>query len=79
LFLVIGDSAEKCSTCHKETKKVKGEKLSKSEKIVKYHKEALHANCIGCHKEFNIRKGDPKGKGPAPTSCVKCHPKKSKA
>lgn len=69
------DSVASCIECHKETQKVKGEKLEEAEKIMKYHQEALHANCIGCHKAYNIEKGDPKGKGPAPASCTQCHKK----
>jgi len=75
LELKEGDPVQSCAECHKETKKPKGEKLAKAEKIKKYHMEALHANCIDCHKSYNIEKGDPKGKKPAPTSCAKCHPK----
>ncbi len=75
LELTYDDKVASCIECHKETKKVKGEKLGKKEKIAKYHQEALHANCIDCHKEFNIKNGDPKGKKPAPVSCAKCHPK----
>ena len=75
-----GDSVQKCIECHKETgKKPKGEKLKKAEKIKKYHKEALHANCKGCHKKFNKKMGyknnDPKA---APNTCKSCHPKKKK-
>ena len=79
LELKEGDDVQKCIACHKETGKApEGEKLAKKEKIVKYHKEALHANCIDCHKESNKKAGDPKGKGPAPTSCNDCHPKAAK-
>jgi hypothetical protein len=78
LALEGGESVQRCVECHKETgKKPKGEKLSKKEKIMKYHKEALHANCSGCHKDWNKEKGykksDPKA---APTTCKNCHPKK---
>ena len=73
LDLKPGDPVQSCIACHKETKMKKGEKLSKPEKIMKYHKEALHANCIGCHKAYNIENGDPKGKKPAPASCKACH------
>ena len=74
-----GASVQRCVECHKETgKKPKEEKLSKKEKIMKYHKEALHANCVGCHKDWNKKKGfekaDPKA---APTTCKDCHPKKA--
>lgn len=68
LTLKMGDEVQKCSECHKETKKPKGEKLSKKEKIIKYQKEALHANCITCHKK------EKKG----PKKCAECHPKKKK-
>lgn len=81
LTLKAGDNVQRCVECHKETEKVKGEQLGKKEKIVKYQQEAMHANCIECHKEHNISlkdAADPKGtKGPAPTSCAKCHPKAS--
>ncbi|MBT3177967.1 MAG: cytochrome c3 family protein [Desulfobacula sp.] len=73
--LTYDDPVKNCIECHKETEKPKGEKLSKEEKIAKYHFEAIHANCIGCHKDYNKEKGDPKGKGPAPSSCKSCHPK----
>ena len=78
LALKGGESVQKCVACHTDTgKPAKGEKLSKADKVKKYHKEALHANCIGCHKEYNKEKGykssDAKA---APQSCSKCHPKK---
>ncbi|MCM2285469.1 MAG: hypothetical protein NDI81_11860 [Desulfobacula sp.] len=73
LDLKPGDPVAGCIQCHKETKKKKGEKLEKSEKIRIYHDEALHANCVGCHKAYNIAKGDPKGLEPAPASCKACH------
>jgi hypothetical protein len=73
LDLKPGDPVAGCIECHKETKKKKGEKLEKSEKIRIYHDEALHANCVGCHKAYNIEKGDPKGMDPAPASCKACH------
>jgi Class III cytochrome C family len=73
-----GDAVQKCIECHKiaseapKGKKAK-KKLSKKEKIKDYHAEALHANCKGCHKNYN-KKYKPKKK--APTTCTKCHPKK---
>lgn len=75
LVLGANDNPKGCIECHKETEKLKGEKLGEKEKIAKYHFEALHANCIGCHKGYNKEKWDAKGKGPAPTSCTSCHPK----
>ncbi len=81
LDLSSGDDVQDCIECHKGTKKPKGEKtkgkkIDKKTRIMTYHFEALHANCIDCHKAYNIDKGDPKGKKPAPTACGKCHPKK---
>ena len=78
LALEVGDEVERCVDCHVETEKPKGTKMPKDELIMTYHFEALHANCIGCHKAFNIKSGDPKGKSPAPVSCGKCHPKVKK-
>ncbi|MFH2091239.1 MAG: cytochrome c3 family protein [Pseudomonadota bacterium] len=76
LKLSQGDPVKGCIECHTETEKPKDEKLSNEEKIAKYHFEAMHANCVDCHKSYNIEKGDPKGKAPAPVSCTQCHPKK---
>ena len=69
-----GDGKYKCGDCHKEFGKLAkaDKKMKKADKIKKYHKEALHANCKGCHKKFN-KKYKPKK---APTTCTKCHPKK---
>jgi len=79
-----GDDVKRCIECHKKPgevpKDVKKEwrkkKLKKSEREkleLEYHAEALHANCKGCHREFN-KKYKPKK---APTTCTKCHAKKS--
>jgi len=69
-----GDDVQKCIECHKiPSEAPKGKKakvkLTKQEKIKEYHAEALHANCKGCHKQFN-KKYKPKK---APTTCTKCH------
>jgi len=69
--LKMGDDVKECSTCHNKFKKDK-----KNKKDIMVLENAMHENCIGCHKEANIKAGDPKGKkGPAPTSCGKCHEK----
>lgn len=78
--LKIGDDVQSCIDCHKDTGKLpKEKKLSKKEKIAQYHKEAIHANCKGCHKKYNKKKGlkktDPEA---APNTCKSCHPKKPK-
>jgi len=64
-----GDSVQQCAECH-----TKMEVDKKNKKDIMALENAMHGNCIECHKEVNIKAGDPKGrKGPAPTSCTKCH------
>jgi hypothetical protein len=69
--LKAGMEVKKCIECHKNPEYVKGKKakaLSDKEKR-KYHANALHDNCQGCHKKLNkITK-----KKTAPTTCKKCH------
>jgi hypothetical protein len=68
-----GDPVDSCAKCHKETGKMeKG--LKKKEKVKRYYKEAIHANCKDCHKKWNKKN---KSKA-APTKCADCHPKKKK-
>ncbi|MDJ0721419.1 MAG: cytochrome c3 family protein [Desulfobacterales bacterium] len=75
----------RCIECHKiastvpkEIKKEwKEKKVSKEEQKklkLEYHAEAVHMNCIACHKKWNKEN---KSKA-APVSCSKCHPKKAK-
>jgi hypothetical protein len=66
-----GDAVQKCCECHTEAKAPKGDKSSKKEQIEKYYYSAIHANCVGCHKD--TMKADPKKA--APTKCAECHPK----
>ncbi len=74
LDLKTGDSVKRCVECHTKLKIDKNNK-----KDIMVLENAMHGNCRGCHKQVNIKAGDPKGrKGPAPTSCSKCHPKKKK-
>ena len=80
--LKAGDDVKGCIECHKipgevpkdVKKEWRAKKLKKDEtnKLAReYHAEALHDNCIGCHKTWNKEN---KSKA-APTSCTKCHPK----
>ena len=75
--LQITDDVQKCIDCHsKPGERPKGKdapKLNKQQRL-DYHAEALHYNCKGCHKQHNKQH---KSKA-APTTCTKCHPKKSK-
>lgn len=71
LDVKAGDNVQGCGECHN-----KFEQDKKNKKDILVHENAMHANCITCHKEINVKAGDPKGmKGPAPASCGKCHTK----
>lgn len=80
-----GDPVQKCIECHSKPGEVdkktkadwKKKKIKKKEKdklARQWHAEAVHDNCRGCHKAYN-KKNKTKA---APTTCVKCHPKKEK-
>lgn len=77
--LKAGDNVQGCIECHKDPgKKPSKEKLSKKEKIKKYHAEAIHENCGGCHGDFNKAKGlksKDKGAAPSKSRCNDCHKK----
>ena len=81
--LKLGDDVQGCIECHKLPgqmpgklkKEMKAAKASKKEidaKKMEYHAEAIHDNCISCHKAYN-KKNKTKA---APQACAKCHPKK---
>ena len=69
LTLKMGDPVQNCIACHsKPSRKKKG---AKGKEKLEYHAEALHMNCIGCHKAYNKENGTKA----APAGCGKCHPK----
>jgi formylmethanofuran dehydrogenase subunit D len=71
-----GDAVKKCFECHNKPGEVKGKAakgLSKEEKLA-YIGNAMHENCVGCHRKYNR---DNKTKA-APTKCSTCHPKEKK-
>jgi cytochrome c553 len=79
-----GDEVQNCIECHKKPgetpgktkKKWRAEKVSKADQRkmkLEWHAEAIHYNCKDCHKKFNKENKTKK----APTTCTKCHPKKS--
>lgn len=70
-----GDEVQKCEACHKEPAKAKDDKtkMSKAEKIKKYHKAAIHANCKNCHKKMIDKESE---LGKTIKKCTGCHPKK---
>jgi hypothetical protein len=68
-----GDPVKKCFECHKTPGEIKGKEakaLSDKEKRA-YHANAVHDNCVGCHKKFNKEKNSKV----APQQCKECHPK----
>ena len=72
LDLKMGNDVQKCVECHTKLEKEKKKKGEEEDILVL--ENAMHKNCEDCHKKVNIEAGDPKGKkGPAPTSCTKCH------
>ena len=74
LDLKYGDDVQQCAECHNLMAKPK-----KDKKDIMALENAMHGNCIACHKDVNKKAGDPKGKkGPAPVSCNKCHLKAKK-
>lgn len=71
-----GDEVQKCNDCHKKPGEIKGKEAKDLQPAQKreYHANAVHDNCIGCHKEFNKKNNTTS----APASCNKCHPGKEK-
>ena len=68
-----GDTVKKCFECHNKPGEIKGKEakgLSDKEKRA-YHANAMHENCVDCHKKFNKEKGSKV----APQTCKECHPK----
>lgn len=69
LDLKAGDDVQKCVECHTKLSKDK-----KKKKDIMVLENAMHGNCVTCHKAINKKAGDARGiKGPAPASCGKCH------
>ncbi len=71
-----GDEVEKCFACHSKPGELKGKAakgISKEEKRT-YHANAVHDNCLGCHRKHN-KDNNTKA---APTKCTGCHPKEKK-
>ena len=66
------DTVQGCMECHDKAEKPKKPKgLAKADwkkMKLEYYYGALHANCIGCHKEG----------GAGPVKCAECHPKPEK-
>ena len=68
-----GDDVKKCFDCHNKPGELKGKKakdLSEKERLA-YHANAIHENCLGCHRKYNKEN---KTKA-AVTKCTDCHSK----
>ncbi|MEE4355907.1 MAG: cytochrome c3 family protein [Desulfococcaceae bacterium] len=68
-----GDNVQKCFECHNKPGEIKGKNAKDMSDRQKreYHANAMHDNCIDCHKAYN-KKNKTKD---APQTCSKCHPK----
>ena len=68
-----GDDVQKCFECHNQPGELKGKdaKGKSDAELIKYHANAMHGNCIGCHRDYNKAN---KTKA-APQTCTGCHPK----
>jgi hypothetical protein len=65
-----GDPVEGCGACHSEPGRPPREATTPEAKLA-FHMQALHQNCMTCHKEYNKEQGSKA----APESCATCHVK----
>ena len=72
------DPVKKCFDCHNKPGELKGKEAKglPDKELRAYHANAVHDNCVGCHKKYNKENKD-KGQS-APQKCEECHPKKAK-
>jgi hypothetical protein len=63
-----GDPVESCAACHSEPGRPPREATTPEAKLA-YHMQALHQNCMTCHKEYN-KENNTKD---APATCGACH------
>jgi hypothetical protein len=69
--LKAGDPVQNCVDCHSKPGEIKGKEareLSPQQKRA-YHANAVHDNCIDCHRQYNKDKQNK----PAPQTCKACH------
>lgn len=71
-----GDDVQKCVACHSKPGELKGKEAKGKSDAEKrqYHANALHDNCIDCHKKYN-RENKTRS---APQTCTQCHPREKK-
>ncbi len=68
--LKMGDDVQRCVACHDML-----EKTEENRRDIMLLENAMHGNCVGCHKEVNKEETGDARKGPAPTRCSDCHPR----
>lgn len=69
----LSNDTLKCFNCHNKPGKSNTTNIDEEE-LLKFHAEALHENCIECHRIYNQTEGTQK----APQKCSNCHIKKEK-
>jgi len=71
-----GDPVKKCFDCHNKPGELKGKNAKDlpEKELRKYQANAVHENCVGCHKKYN-KENNTKA---APQKCTECHPKEKK-
>jgi hypothetical protein len=64
-----------CSDCHTEPGFIRGKEAQKMDRdrLIEHYLNALHMQCIGCHKEKKIE--DRKRK--IPVGCTQCHDRRA--
>ncbi len=69
------DETYSCSECHEEEGLIRGpiaENDASDSDLIAYRANALHLQCIGCHRQYN----DEKKVVRVPESCITCHAKR---
>jgi hypothetical protein len=67
--ITMEDDVNRCIDCHDQPGRAPKDTPAGEE--IYFHAEALHENCITCHRTYN-KENDTKA---APASCSKCHKK----
>ncbi len=67
--ITMEDDVNRCIDCHDQPGRASKDTPAGEE--IYFHAEALHENCITCHRTYN-KENDTKA---APASCNKCHKK----
>lgn len=71
--LTADDPVQKCIDCHSKPGEVRGRQAQgmSEQELLTYHANAMHANCVSCHRDYNQEKQA----RIAPATCNECHPR----